>query len=338
MPNLWWSVPLSQRIEVLERWLKSSAGLVGPTLEPASSDASFRRYFRVRHAGGTHIVMDAPPEREDCRPFVAVARDLAAIGIHVPEIVAEDLEQGFLLLTDLGDQLYLDALSDDTVERLYGDALGALATLQVCGPQAYQPPPYDSRLLSEELELFREWYLRRQTGLVLGEDRERLLDELFGLLVDNALEQPVVLVHRDYHSRNLMVCDRHNPGVLDFQDAVMGPVTYDLVSLLRDCYIRWPREQVREWALGYHDLAVQSGILRDGDEERFLRWFDLMGVQRHLKATGIFARLHLRDRKSAYLDHIPRTLGYVGEIAAEYPELAPLAGLLDELEERSLAS
>jgi len=320
---------VSQRLEQLNRWLEHAVGLPAYEIAPASSDASFRRYFRIRFNGESRIVMDAPPDREDSRPFVAIARKLYAIGLNVPQILAEDLEQGFLLLSDLGSCQYLDALNAQSVERLYGDALGALATLQACGPQAGELPPYDRELLWREMALFREWYLGKHLGLALSDSEHKVLDETFTLLADSALEQPAVSVHRDYHSRNLMVSE-HNPGILDFQDAVHGPLTYDLVSLLRDCYIAWPREQVEEWALGYHDIAIDHGILRHRQEERFLRWFDLMGVQRHLKASGIFARLNHRDGKPGYLNDIPRTLGYVLEVSARYPELRPFRMLLEE--------
>jgi len=318
-----------QRLEQLKRWLDHSLGLPAYEIAPASSDASFRRYFRVCFNGESRIVMDAPPDKEDSRPFVAIARQLYAIGLNVPQILAEDLEQGFLLLSDLGSRQYLDELNAQSVERLYGDAMGALATLQACGPQAGALPRYDRELLWREMELFREWYLGRHLGLTLSASEQQVLDETFTLLAESALAQPAVTVHRDYHSRNLMVSE-HNPGILDFQDAVHGPLTYDLVSLLRDCYIAWPRSQVEEWALGYHDIALDHGILRERQPERFLRWFDLMGVQRHLKASGIFARLNHRDGKPGYLNDIPRTLGYVNEVSARYPELGSFRALLEE--------
>jgi aminoglycoside/choline kinase family phosphotransferase len=275
----------------------------------------------------TRIVMDAPPENEDCRPFVDIARALFDVGLHVPQIIEEDLDQGFLLLDDLGDRLYLNELNEDTVERLYGDAIGALLTMQACDPSQHELPPYDEALLMQEMELFREWFLQRHLGLSLDDEANGMLGRVFKGLTDNALQQPRVCVHRDYHSRNLMVTDQHNPGILDFQDAVIGPVTYDLVSLLRDCYIAWPREQVEDWALGFHELAMQSGILNrelHEDEVQFLRWFDLMGVQRHLKAIGIFARLNHRDGKPGYLEDIPRTLTYVVEVSGRYDELNAL--------------
>ncbi len=317
------------RLEQLNHWLTKTLGLPAYEIAPASSDASFRRYFRVGFDGESRIVMDAPPDKEDSRPFVRIGKQLHAIGLNVPEILAEDLEQGFLLLSDLGSQQYLSVLNADTVEMLYGDAMGALAVLQTRGPGADRLPRYDESLLRREMELFRDWYLGTHLGLTPGQNEQVVLDEVFSLLVDNALDQPQVSVHRDYHSRNLMV-SAHNPGILDFQDAVHGPVTYDLVSLLRDCYINWPRERVEQWALGYHDIAIDHGILHGPQEERFLRWFDLMGVQRHLKATGIFSRLNHRDGKPGYLDDIPRTLGYVAEVCGHYPELGPFKRLLEE--------
>jgi aminoglycoside/choline kinase family phosphotransferase len=320
---------MPQRLEQLHQWLSGELGLLEYSIAPASADASFRRYFRISFGGESRIAMDAPPEKEDSRPFVRIARQLHGIGLNVPQILAEDLRQGFLLLSDLGSRQYLDALNAQTVDRLYGDAMAALATLQTCGPDSGELPHYERDMLWREMELFREWYLGRHLGIELGENEQRLLDETFALLADSALEQPAVSVHRDYHSRNLMVSE-HNPGILDFQDAVYGPVTYDLVSLLRDCYIAWPREQVEAWVSGYHDIAIDHGILRQRQEERFLRWFDLMGVQRHLKASGIFARLKHRDGKPGYLKDIPRTLGYVAEVSGRYPELQPFLHFLDE--------
>jgi aminoglycoside/choline kinase family phosphotransferase len=278
--------------------------------------------------------MDAPPDKGDMHSYVAIARRFHALGLNVPEVLEENHDQGFFLITDLGDQLYLQHLSDQTVERLYGDAMGALVVLQAGSfTQAAGKflPDYDETLLQREMEIFREWYLGRHLGLKLTAGQQAALDETFMLLTRTALSQPRVWVHRDYHSRNLMVTDHNNPGILDFQDAVRGPATYDLVSLLRDCYIAWPRERVEDWVKGYHDLALQSGIPAGDDDNQFLRWFDLMGVQRHLKATGIFARLNHRDGKPGYLSDIPRTLGYVQEVSARYPELQALNALLREL-------
>ena len=253
---------MPERLDALKRWLESELEFRDYTINPASSDASFRRYLRVVHNGENFIVMDAPPAREDSQPFITVSRLLFDAGLNVPEVIDADLAQGFLLLSDLGSELYLDALNDDSRERLYGDALAGLAVIQAC--PTGELPMYDREQLSREMELFREWLLGKHLGLSLTDAQNGMLDDAFALLVDNALAQPKVFVHRDYHSRNLMVTGSNNPGILDFQDAMLGPVTYDLVSLLRDCYIKWPVEQVDDWALGYHQLALQSGILRQG--------------------------------------------------------------------------
>jgi len=320
---------MSDRRSLVEAWVRETLGAAGLELEPASSDASFRRYWRVRHGAGTLIAMDAPPAQEDCGRYARIAGQLRAIGLNTPEILAQDLGRGLLLIGDLGERLYLDALDETSVERLYGDALGALAVIQACGPTDGLPA-YDGPFLRRELDIFSEWLLVAHLGLDLSDAEEAMLDGTWDLLVTNALEQPQVCVHRDFHSRNLMVVPGHNPGILDFQDAVVGPVTYDLVSLLRDCYIAWPRERVEAWALGYFALAVQSGILESRHEGPFLRWFDLMGVQRHLKASGIFARLYRRDGKSGYLADIPRTLGYVVDVAARHQDLGDLGQFVRE--------
>ncbi len=311
---------MPERLAELNEWLASHFGETNFTLEPASGDASFRRYFRISlEDGQTLIAMDAPPDKEDCRPFIEIAGRLRPLGIHVPEILAQSRGRGFLLLSDLGERLYLDHLDETSVDRLYGDALGALAAMQACA-NAEALPAYDHALLWKEMELFRHWLVGEHLGLDLDAAEREMLDETFEALIANAQHQPQVFVHRDYHSRNLMVSDGRNPGVLDFQDAVAGPVTYDLVSLLRDCYIRWPRQRVAEWAKGYFHLALHTGILRQEHEREFPRWFDLMGMQRHLKAAGIFARLFLRDGKDGYLKEIPRTLEYIVEVAPDYPE------------------
>jgi len=320
---------VNEREQLLQDWLNEVLPARLDRIAPASSDASFRRYFRVWCDGQTHIVMDAPPDKEDCRPFVAIAQALRGLGLNAPEVLAGDLDQGLLLLTDLGSRQYLAELDPRSVPSLYGDALEALARLQIGGdPGSALLPPYDSALLHREMELFREWFLGKLLGLNLREEEHHALDRVFALLADNALEQPRVWVHRDYHSRNLMVTDPDNPGVLDFQDAVVGAVTYDLVSLLRDCYIAWPRAQVEAWALDHRARLRALGMSGLDDADGFLRGFDLMGTQRHLKAIGIFARLNLRDGKPGYLRDIPRTLGYVLEVADRYPELAGLRDLL----------
>ncbi|MGD2118733.1 MAG: phosphotransferase [Chromatiales bacterium] len=319
---------MPERLEQLKNWLQTDCGLTAFEIEPASGDASFRRYFRITLPDGdTRIAMDAPPEKENCEPFVRIARQLAELGLHVPAILAEDLQQGYLLLSDLGSRQYLAELNPDTVDRHYGDALSALLVLQTCC-STEGLPEYDRAMLWREMELFREWLLQQQVSLKLTESQNLMLDQVFELLIENALQQPKVCVHRDYHSRNLMVTGSPSPGILDFQDAVAGPITYDLVSLLKDCYIDWPRQRVIDWAMGYFELCVQSGLLRSEHEKYFLRWFDLMGVQRHLKAAGIFARLNIRDGKPGYLADIPRTLAYIKALDKEYPELADLEELI----------
>lgn len=320
---------MNDREQLLVEWLGTVLPAPLARIAPASSDASFRRYFRVWYDDQTRIVMDAPPDKEDCRPFIAIAQALRELGLNAPEILGQDLDRGLLLLTDLGSRPYLAELDARSVTGLYGDALQALARLQVGGDlDSPLLPPYDAALLLREMELFREWFLGRQLGLALREDEQRILDRAFALLAASALEQPQVWVHRDYHSRNLMITDLGNPGVLDFQDAVVGAVTYDLVSLLRDCYIAWPRRQVESWALEHRARLRALGMSGLEDADQFLRWFDLMGAQRHLKAVGIFARLNLRDGKSGYLHDIPRTLAYLLEVASRYPELAELGELL----------
>jgi aminoglycoside/choline kinase family phosphotransferase len=321
-----------ERLEQLSRWLRIRLGSAELEMHAASSDASFRRYVRVRRGTDTYIVMDAGPVPEGARTFVAFARAFRDVGLNVPDVLEADFESGFLLLTDLGVRTYLQVLDADNANRLYGDAIGALIVLQARGlsVEGQAPPPYDRDLLLREMGLFRQWLLESYLAVSLDDQEHAQLQGIFGLLADAALEQPRVSVHRDYHSRNLMVVPRNNPGILDFQDAVEGPVTYDLVSLLRDCYIAWPQERVTGWIEGYYELALQSGVLREDDEERFVRWFDWMGVQRHLKAAGIFARLKLRDGKTEYLRDIPRTLGYVAAVSERYQELCPLVGLLRE--------
>ncbi len=314
---------MAHRIALLEEWLRQGPGLNDFVLEPASGDASFRSYFRVRCADASFIAMDAPPENEDCRPFVTLARRFGAMGLHVPRVLAEDLRQGFLLLSDLGSQLYQELLTEANADRMYGDALSALIVIQACGPTEGLPV-YDHALLMRELALFRDWLVRRRLGIELDAAEEEILNRAFEVLCANALEQPQVCVHRDFHSRNLLLTEPPSPGILDFQDAVVGPVTYDLVSLLRDCYLDWPQARVRDWAQGYFQLAVQSGILGTEHEPSFHRWFDRMGVQRHLKASGIFARLDARDGKSGYLRDIPRTLRYVIDVSGQDPLLAAL--------------
>lgn len=282
--------------------------------------------------------MDAPPGREDTRPFIRIAEKFLSVGLNVPKIIEADVEEGFLLLSDLGSQTYLQSLNPQTVERLYGDAMGALIVLQAGTYTAPDfLPAYSRRLLLDEMELFREWLLIRHLQMELTDELQRLLDDSFDRLAEVALEQPPVWVHRDYHSRNLMLTNRHNPGILDFQDGVSGPITYDLVSLLKDCYIAWPREQVESWVKGYYQLARDSGLQPGDDDAQFLRWFDYMGIQRHLKASGIFARLWHRDGKPGYLGDIARTLDYISSLETVYPELDPLIQLVKSLDRTAIS-
>lgn len=322
---------MQERRALIAQWVK---GILGRecSLEPASGDASFRRYWRIRMDSQNYVLMDAPQTSEDIKNFVRMARRLRSLGLNTPEVYAQAPDEGLLLLSDLGTQLYLDALDAENVDRLYGDALAALAEIQTCA-STDGLSQYDGPFLRREMELFREWLLVRHLGLKLTDTENSMLESAFDFLEASALEQPRVCVHRDYHSRNLLVTAPPSPGILDFQDAVLGPVTYDPVSLLRDCYVAWPRNRVEDWARGYATLAVHAGILRKEQEDRFMTWFDLMGAQRHLKASGIFARLNIRDGKPGYMADIPRTLGYLLEIAPAYP---PLAGLADLVRDRVL--
>jgi aminoglycoside/choline kinase family phosphotransferase len=316
------------RLETLKQWLSQDLGLTNYQMAAASGDASFRRYFRVYCEGRTRIAMDAPPEQEDCRLFIHLASEFRDLGLNVPEVLGQNLEQGFLLLSDLGKQQYLNVLNLNNAGALYGDALAALQVLQRGEAKGLSLlPSYGGDLLMKEMMLFRDWYLERHLGIQIG----TTLDSLFRLLAASALEQPQVPVHRDYHSRNLMVTEKANPGILDFQDAVRGPVTYDLVSLLRDCYIAWPREMILAWLYDYRRTAARMGIPVGASEPEFLRWFDWMGVQRHLKASGIFTRLSYRDGKPGYFKDIPRTLNYLSTVASQYGELAELVSLLRDL-------
>ena len=314
------------RLSLLTDWVRGIGGLAVAELTPASRDASFRRYFRVT-AAQTYIAMDAPPPQEDCRPFVTVAGFLGEMGLNSPRVLEADLEQGFLLLTDLGSRQYLAELDANPVnaERLYRDAIDALLRIQRQGVR-YQSelPPYDEQLLRFELSLFHDWLCERHLGIELSASDQAQWGQCCDVLVENALVQPQVFVHRDYHSRNLMVTAEDNPGILDFQDAVCGPYTYDLVSLLKDCYIKWPTATINERAAYFRRNTHLAGI----DSRDFTRDFELMGVRRQLKAAGIFARLMHRDGKHGYLADVPRTLGYIMDIATNYEELSFLGDLV----------
>jgi aminoglycoside/choline kinase family phosphotransferase len=318
------------RLQRLEQWI---AGLPGPPIErivPASADASFRRYFRVHRGDTTQIAMDAPPERESLDPWLRVARILATTGVHVPEVLAVDAEQGFVLIGDLGRRHYLEALGAGAdPEPLYADAIDALVRMQCADPAAVAAlPPYDRALLYGELALFNEWFTGRHLGLSLGDADRRIVEEAFDWLCGQALAQPVVLVHRDYHSRNLLVRAEGNPGIVDFQDAVRGPVSYDLVSLLKDCYVVWPGSRRLAWLDRYREKAAAAGIDVGDSRAEYLLWFDRMGLQRHLKVLGIFSRLWHRDGKPGYLADLPRVLDYALEATGSMPELSAFDALL----------
>lgn len=324
----------------LETWLRSLPGLGPFEIEPASADASFRRYFRVSTDTGSFVAMDAPPGREDCLPFVRVLGWLEALDLNVPKLLAADLDQGFLLLSDLGSDLYLDVLTADPARAdvLYSDALDALAIMQ-SGGASYQGslPPFDAPFIRRELALFHDWLCGTHLGYAWTAASEKAWLELSNLLVNSALDQPVVFVHRDYHSRNLMVTSDNNPGILDFQDAVAGPLTYDLVSLLKDCYVTWPTGQVSQWADSFYD-RLDGTTRRERNREAFHRDFALLGVQRHLKAAGIFARLNHRDGKPGYMQDIPRTLAYVLAVGEDLPGLEFLSELIEDVVLPGLAS
>jgi aminoglycoside/choline kinase family phosphotransferase len=319
------------RKQQLEAWLKEILGEQAFTLTTASADASFRRYFRVHLSDKTLIAMDAPPPQEDCTPFVKVAKLMLDAGLNVPEVISQDLANGFLLLSDLGDGTYLSALNNETAQKMYGDATDALIKLQL----ASQPnilPPYDQALLTREMNLFPEWYIAKHLGFALEANQDAALRASFETLNKNILAQTQVYVHRDYHSRNLMISKENNPGVLDFQDAVYGAITYDLVSLFKDAYIQWDEEQIIDWLVRYWEKARKAGLAVPTDFSEFYRDFEWMGAQRHIKILGIFARLYYRDGKDGYLKDIPLVLHYLRKVCERYVELRPMLRLLDALE------
>lgn len=320
------------RKQLVEHWIKAQFPQQSITMQPASADASFRRYFRIFVENQTFIVMDAPPQYEDCGPFLKVADILAEAGVHVPRIMGYDAEQGFMLLSDLGNTTFLQALTaqPEMAQDLYNDAVDALITLQL-SQRAESMPPYDQALLSKELNLFPEWYIAKHLQKQLSERQRTIVDDVFEHILRNNLAQPKVLVHRDYHSRNLMMT-LPNPGIIDFQDAVFGPITYDLVSLFKDAYIHWDEERILDWVIRYWEKARAAGLPVDADFASFYRDFEWMGVQRHLKVLGIFARLHYRDDKSNYLNDMPVVMSYLRKACERYRELSPLLIVLDELD------
>jgi len=324
---------LDERLSILSRWVEQILG-APVELQPASADASFRRYFRAFGPGrSTYIVMDAPPEHESVAIFARAADRFHRLGLNVPIVYATDEDLGLALLSDLGTQTYLAALDETNVDALYDDALDALWRLQTGSRDDLQAfEPYDEAKLRDEMELFRQWFVPCRTTHRLAGHENALVDRIFGLLTASALEQPRVWVHRDYHSRNLMVTPANNPGILDFQDAVTGPVTYDLVSLLRDCYITWPHERVDSWLRAYFERIRPELLDGRADFEQFTRWFDWMGVQRHIKVLGIFARLFHRDGKANYLDDLPVVYDYVVDVCRRYTELRPFSELLASMD------
>ncbi|WP_243049652.1 phosphotransferase [Dyella sp. RRB7] len=321
--------PAPDRAAARLAWTRATLGDATLTLESASSDASFRSYWRTRHEGTSWIVMDSPPAQEDPRPWLAIGERLAAAGLHVPAVRAHDLEQGFLLIEDLGSRLYLPALNDDSADPLYGDAMDALLRMQT-RMDCRDLPPFDHAMLVRGLEVMPEWFLQRHLGHTPDCDEWDVLEAAFDVVIRNALAQPRCFVHRDFHSRNLLIVDHNNPGIIDFQGALAGPITYDLASLLRDAYIVWPRERVEGWVESYRRRLLDAGMIgSDIDREHFLRWFDLTGLHRHIRVLGQFYRLWYRDGKPGYLADVPRVYHYVISVARSYPELADFVALLE---------
>lgn len=323
---------MDNRIEGLQKWIDAVVGQKTRDFVPLSNDASPRRYFALPKEG--IVAVDTPLPIEQNHAFITIAKIFAEHGLNVPHVFRYDLEQGYMLLSDLGRRSYLSELNANTVESLYTDALSALEVIQSISVKAfrgYAIPSFDETFIFKEIGLWQEWFVQKLLGIELTAKDTATLHEAYSLLAENNAQQPKVLVHRDYHSRNLMVCGHDNPGIIDFQDAVWGPITYDAVSLLRDCYITWPHEQVETWVSRFQQKAQENKHLGPTSEEQFLRWFDLSGLQRHLKAIGIFARLDLLYKKPSYLKDIPRTLNYVIHVCKRYPELR---GLLQFIEEK----
>ena len=331
---------MDDRQQSLQKWVIDAlaSNLEAPqgSLEVVSGDASFRRYFRQPSETATFIAVDAPPEKENSQSFVTIANAWGEQGVAVPKVIKADLEQGFMLLSDMGDQLLLPLLNDASAEGLYHQALDALIGIQ---QTTHALPAYDAPLLDREMALFTDWFLGEHLGLELTPQEQSMLQETFAVLRESALGQVQVPVHRDYHSRNIMVLEDDTLGIIDFQDAVHGPLTYDVVSLLRDCYVAWPLEHVQQWAKDYFEKARAAGLVGAISDEQLMLWFDWMGIQRHLKAVGIFARLNHRDGKTGYMNDIPRTLNYIVEVTGQYSTLEEFHNwlvrrLLPELERR----
>lgn len=313
-----------QRSHILKEWLATVLTKQAWTLTALPGDASFRRYFRltIENSATSHIVMDAPPAQENIKPFIAIANAFAKLAIHVPQVIATNIEHGFLLLSDLGDDLYLQLLNTNSAEQLYSHALATLQRIQLCQEvSGWTLPHFDKQLLQKEWQLFLQWTVEKHWQLQLTTQDQHLLTNTFEFLAQEFLIQPKVCVHRDYQSRNLMWLKQQDVGVLDFQDAVWGPVTYDALSLLRDCYIDWPEERVTKWCTEYFVQTRENKLINGTSYEQFKRWFDLTTVQRHLKNSGIFTRLNYLYAKPNYLAHLPRTLNYIVQVSEHYPEL-----------------
>lgn len=311
------------RLESIKNWLTTELKLTDYQIEVASADASFRRYFRLISGDKRWIIMDAPPEKENCQPFIHIAQLIENAGVQAPHIYEFNQHQGFMLLSDLGSTAYLDKLENKTALSLYLDAIKSIIKMQVITADL---PEYNEALLQFEMSLFIDWYLIKHLAKTLSSAQQEIITNTFRMLSESALQQPVVFVHRDYHSRNLMITDENNPGVIDFQDALNGPVTYDLVSLIKDCYIAWPREKQLQWIDAFLELSSLNI-----EKQQFIKYFDLMGMQRHLKAVGIFARLNHRDSKPSYMHDIPRTLAYIFDVCQRYEELAEFSTLLSSM-------
>lgn len=324
-----------ERLEQIKTWLAGLWAGEEISLAAASADASFRRYFRATRADGqSFVIMDAPPANEDCRPWLHVQRLFRDAGVHVPEVLAEDLERGFLLLSDLGDTTYLQAIGEGDAASLYADAMASLVRIQAAS-RAGVLPDYDRALLRRELDLFPEWFLARHHGIALTDDDRQAIDEVFGKILAVNLAEPRVFVHRDYHSRNLMRVDGGaNPGIIDFQDAVYGPISYDMVSLLKDAYVEWDEDVALDWLIRYWEQARKAALPVAGDFGDFYRSYEWMGVQRHVKVLGIFARLWHRDGKDGYLKDLPLVARYLRRACERYAELSTLRHLLDRVEDK----
>jgi aminoglycoside/choline kinase family phosphotransferase len=344
---------MPQRIKQIKHWLETELQGSIQSFDPASNDASFRRYFRIsfnnsiaqQPARHSFIVMDAPPEKESISQFIDIASCLEKTGVHVPHLFAINETDGFILMSDLGHTAYLSILKDTDIARvnsLYTDAMKALVQMQkgIKSSQlsylSTELPDYSADLLKQEMDLLPDWYVKVHCQTSLNDRDNAILQQAMKRLIVSAQEQPQVFVHRDYHSRNLMYDASHNPGIIDFQDAVIGPITYDLVSLFRDSYIAWPDEQVYDWVEHFRQMLLQEALLEQDDKAQFIRWFDWMGIQRQLKVVGIFSRLNYRDGKSNYLDDIPQTLEYLFKVCAQYPEFEDLLALLRRLNEQQI--